>query len=393
MGEKGGEAEKLHIRTDLCTRVQFSASNCQKCLVVCPVNAIQFIDQSLSIAHSCIGCEFCVVACPNEVFTVPVERDEQEKPTDDLECIYCSKLLTNDCDILKSLPMGITPCIGSLPVHSIINWLLEKNKPLKVVTGLCDQCEMKTGLSTFRKVEVEAKSILESLKIPVDPVITQQATGQDRRDARELYLHYKKRQEEKANLSRRDFLAHFRGHLFPTGTTTTPEKPSGSGFRMAEKKLPERLSTIIALFKEKQAVFSEGDKASFYSEIDLDDSCTGCGVCASLCPTGALSLKRGEKIVHLSWTPSHCSQCDLCKEACPKSSIQFFPGLAVQKIVDESTTVIKTFHRNICPECNREYLSHEAAVPCPYCRKQQKVLEDITQIIYGEGYIGTTRNG
>jgi NADH-quinone oxidoreductase subunit F len=54
-----------------------------------------------------------------------------------------------------------------------------------------------------------------------------------------------------------------------------------------------------------------------------EEACTGCGLCAKVCPTGAATGKRKE--VH-SIDPSKCIKCGLCYEACRFSAIEITTG-------------------------------------------------------------------
>jgi MinD superfamily P-loop ATPase len=46
--------------------------------------------------------------------------------------------------------------------------------------------------------------------------------------------------------------------------------------------------------------------------------CTGCGLCAQLCPTHAVEIHDGRaRIVR----PRDCSFCDVCETYCPENAI------------------------------------------------------------------------
>ena len=50
-----------------------------------------------------------------------------------------------------------------------------------------------------------------------------------------------------------------------------------------------------------------------------DEKCVGCGKCASICPTGAISMVDGRP----AWTKSKCLKCCGCINRCPVSAIQY----------------------------------------------------------------------
>ncbi len=50
-----------------------------------------------------------------------------------------------------------------------------------------------------------------------------------------------------------------------------------------------------------------------------DVTCIGCGKCASVCPTGAISMVDGRPV----WTKNKCFKCCGCINRCPVSAIQY----------------------------------------------------------------------
>lgn len=54
-----------------------------------------------------------------------------------------------------------------------------------------------------------------------------------------------------------------------------------------------------------------------------DDTCTQCGACTAVCPTGALSVERPEMAV--IFDQKKCSVCELCVPACPTRAMKARP--------------------------------------------------------------------
>lgn len=59
-------------------------------------------------------------------------------------------------------------------------------------------------------------------------------------------------------------------------------------------------------------------------EVQRDEStCTHCGACTAVCPTGALAVVRPEMTVEFN--QQRCSVCELCVTACPPRAIRIKP--------------------------------------------------------------------
>ena len=68
------ETRHTCVAADFCQRVRFRKSRCQRCLEVCPQNAIS-LDPGPILNTRCTDCGLCQNACPSEVFQHEIYTD------------------------------------------------------------------------------------------------------------------------------------------------------------------------------------------------------------------------------------------------------------------------------------------------------------------------------
>lgn len=54
-------------------------------------------------------------------------------------------------------------------------------------------------------------------------------------------------------------------------------------------------------------------------QFSADDGCNACGLCARICPIGAIEMENAKP----AWVRKHCTQCMGCINRCPQRAIQY----------------------------------------------------------------------
>lgn len=91
-------------------------------------------------------------------------------------------------------------------------------------------------------------------------------------------------------------------------------------FEYANRKLEKLRDDSIEFLKKTlaQATKSRDDKKEYNEDYKITDLCCGCGSCASICPTGAITIgEDSEGFQHYNINCDSCVNCGLCKKVCP----------------------------------------------------------------------------
>ncbi len=387
-GTKSFDAPSLKptVCQERCSQVRFSRAQCDRCVAGCPTDSIRITYPFLEIDDTCSGCGFCVAVCPNEVFSFRREgatrfaNDEEKRSP-----LYCSGLLATGRAPARILPPSVIPCLGSISTAFILARVLRDEKPIEAVTGLCEECPMRLGEKGYRQREREIQSLFDYLGIGFSPVIVSTASAAEREEALKQYDIFRASQEESKALSRRDFFKHLRD-----SAATRRSQPAGNAAPSkdieSEHRGPTKEKRALAELFRRCAGRVTGEKGAVpgFFEIEVDENCTGCGACASLCPTGALTLDEGPAAAQLQWTPAHCSNCNLCFDVCARKALHVLPCLDADRIANETTSTIKAFQRHVCQECGNRFLSSGPKARCGDCSKTENLMDALSMMIYGE---------
>lgn len=104
--------------------------------------------------------------------------------------------------------------------------------------------------------------------------------------------------------------------------------------------------------------------------VTVAAGCTGCTVCAALCPTGAMTRAQDGASVTLTHDSLDCIACTICTDACPEAAISVQAGAAapVPGVVAQVALAACRLcgvlhapgatHAGLCPPCLRRYGPH-----------------------------------
>ncbi|MDP4125611.1 MAG: 4Fe-4S binding protein [Bacillota bacterium] len=280
------------------------AHACRLCIERCPHQAIS--DYRQLDAKRCTECGACMAVCPSDGFV--------DQAMDKLH-----DYLFEANDIVLNCPLAIPggfeiPCLGILDKdHWMTLMLLAKEKSVTIMTGVCAKCEDRqacaTSVQAFKQVHVDWPEHA-SVQIQVRP------------DERTVGSHI---EEGAGSASQRIELTGWRAKSMKKIEEWLPNLTADETY-----PLPRSRQWLL------EALEKHPDEKLPYQALSIANSCTSCGVCAAVCPQGALQKREEmnpiienadheDKIqsLRLILEPHKCVQCGRCVETCRPRALSF----------------------------------------------------------------------
>jgi ferredoxin len=110
-----------------------------------------------------------------------------------------------------------------------------------------------------------------------------------------------------------------------------------------------------------------------FAELTINsDKCDLCGVCSTLCPTGALAKLELDEISFIYFQFGKCTACDLCVKCCRYNAVSMNPRIDIGKLNDKARILVK--HKvEKCPSCGTHYIISSSTQNCPRCNDDRSV--------------------
>lgn len=120
------------------------------------------------------------------------------------------------------------------------------------------------------------------------------------------------------------------------------------------------LLEIIASLAAKTGITPSSvieDTTAPFADISIGASCTVCGACTAMCPTGALKREIGD----IKFIYGYCIACGLCTQACPEKALSMHRVVDMARLIDVSGgSTIFTSEMLMCASCGKLYMTSAA---------------------------------
>ncbi len=348
-----------------CVRATSKFSECTKCLDICPVDTIEFVENIPAFTPSaCITCGGCVGVCPTESFslsgfsTIEFFFKFLEEKSNTLKCqkdLYCclsvlsvEHLISMAIASDEAVVMDVEGCSCGGESNKLQNQLRENIEEANFI------------LSSFSQKEILVKSLdNESLK-----------------------------KEEAVKVASRRSLFTLKGAIkskqeFDEAVDADELKAFGIDVgdisKIRNKVIPDKrkllFSVLKRLDKPERYEIIPTEEINFTSQKFVDESCTNCQICYRICPTGALN--SNSKFSLINFDSMLCVKCHLCHDVCEPHAIQLQAGYEIKEMFEPQQRTLATFDVQRCNECGNYFTYTGGVKECFRCKIEEEEAKEL----------------
>ncbi len=362
------EAEgRVRFLADACISLRSGPGACSDCIAACPVAAIQTKDSGYAVSSACLGCGACAAACPSGAIKVKGFENLTQLPSGNTVRIECRKVHES---VAGQSSLRV-PCLGGITPSQ---WLslaeMAGNRRLIVVDrSWCTHCvagSRSAPQHPARHALDQADAVLAEIGWPE---VRRPRMQQDSLPASLMPASIPA--ERPASPARRAFFRSL-GHEAQkaVGLDEAFAPPSPRLMKQQGLPLPERERLLTTALRIAATAGQEMPAAPFAALAVVPD-CAHHGICAGLCPTGALSLYEDGDMAGLEFNAWRCIGCGHCVKSCPERAITLHGAPLApdpQEVQRLTAHVART-----CPACHEAFHGPAAATTCPSCQRNRQM--------------------
>ena len=358
----------ISLNASRCVRSLARESECNKCEVICPTDAIVVGDNPLPAINfsSCVGCGACDAICPSEALSL-----DSFKPTD-----FFFEFIETE-DNLISCRKNV-PCIAALSVEHMISLAVLK-KEMILDMGHCDGCSIAHKCkSQILKNYEEATYLLSAMenesKIKLDDIAYETEEKEEEPDRRDFF-----RSINFGNVAKTKYA--FESEVKKASDELVEHTLQKADIALLRRKrLPDKrklfFTAIKRVTKPSQYHVVDAREVTFTSQKLLNqDSCTACQMCYRVCPTGALTSDiKNSKI---DFDPFLCIKCSVCHDVCEPEAITLSSSYNVKEFFEPTVQNLISFRVRRCDECNVIFSTNSNEKMCYRCKAEDEEAREL----------------
>ncbi len=376
IGQSLHSAAPLRFDDAACRTLRGPYGGCRACTKACPAGVLTVDADEVALKDGCLGCGRCTTVCTSgalrvEGFDVALEG-EAAGPIR-LDCWKAPP----DAAVTESLRV---PCLGGLSTGRLLElWIASGSHGLFLMDrGWCRHCSAGAGeLHAATRALASAQEWLLAAGVARDRL---PRFVREPRPVRQMPAAIPEAAMQR-KVSRRNFFRSVAAQAVDAAQAARPRAAAYIPYRCGASAERKRLLDSVAEAARQSA---RPLPVSLFSTATLTDACDGHGICARICPTGALSLRddAADGGRTLAFDAAACIACGSCAKACPERALRIEAATALPAgPIELGRWVLRE-----CEECGEAYSDGANSTPatlCAPCSKNRMLAKDAFGALHG----------
>jgi NAD-dependent dihydropyrimidine dehydrogenase PreA subunit len=363
------------IDADRCLDNRHDGAGCRRCVDICPTQAFEVGARTPWLdAQRCVRCGACAVLCPTDavIDDNPAERrlvdacSELDERGVTLACPVNPRPLSLEWPVVRA-----GRCLGAVTGDQLLAISGARHRPVVLDLTWCSDCTIGQAADAAI-VTVEATNAAVRLATGSAEPLFELRTGagddvaslvdgtapaivdswRPSMTRRGMFSALRRRAEsavERGHLAAPVPLRRSRGQV----ALRLPQSVPASRLRLLERlaSLTDATTTPAPTDCEVEATLVP------FADVRVDTHrCSGCGLCARYCPTGALHFESsgpvGAEGFALAIRSDLCIDCNICAVACPEAAVEYGDVVTSAMVVGRRWTTLATGPLVKCSACS-----------------------------------------
>jgi len=363
--------EPIGFAPDACLIVRRPGSQCGVCRDACPTGVLSGGQWSITLeTDGCVGCGLCAAACPTGALMVDGCTPHPVSAASERIVLECRRVAPTDRD-----PNAVVvPCLGGLTVPDLLDFL-EQTEASVIISdhGWCAQCPVGRCHSPWQPAIDEARAALAA----VDGRLADELVVERDELPVGTAMPVMAALRPDKQVGRRDFLRRMVGAVEPRDASAESRRVVfGRGLvsPLKRKRVLERIGALATDLEQPMP-------ASLMPSVKITNRCELDGLCAAICPTGALRREEGDETLSLQFDAGRCITCGLCQTACASKALSLWPE--GDGTVPHGIVTLVSRHAVACPGCGDTFIPAGDERSCPYCEKTMNLMRELASLKLG----------
>ena len=360
------DAAPIRLHADRCVHARDKSAACDACVSACPVDALHLNGAITLDAAACKVCGACLHVCPTGAF------DGDDGVVDLLKCVARlepARTIELACAQHPAPEKGApdveavvrtTGCLAALGPSAYTGLIAMGLQRVSVRLDACAECPIGQARASIMTTLRDARQLLALYGL-ADRVVELPTVSV--RKNRSVYA------AKNPPLSRRGLFRMFAAEGPRQIARVLTDEIDQSKIKSPSPERRRLINTLRHLPPADESALL-GDLP--FAHLTVNDTCITCGVCARICPTGALNLTTGEDNTYrLAFTSAACIACDACVQFCEPAALKR-TGATLGEVLSGDVIELRSGTLHSCPKCGAKFAAEIGRELCPTCEFRQK---------------------